>query len=268
MSFDRALLQDIEQAAVRGWPALESIAVDGWLWRFTSGGSIRANSVAALRFSGTDVETAIARCEALYRTRAAPAVVTVSDVSAPDDLDLRLAARGYLRGDDHVTLAKPVADGATTPLGVTVGRQPASGWMAAYLSGLSQDRRGIAPRLVAGLPQERTVFVAAEADGQVASSGLTVIDGQVASVQCMATRPEFRRRGRAGAVLGAIEAVAAAHGARWLYLQTSGDNHAAIALYGRVGFTVAGRYHTRTRHVAVTSLHTNASRRQTKNESL
>jgi ribosomal protein S18 acetylase RimI-like enzyme len=83
--------------------------------------------------------------------------------------------------------------------------------------------------------------------GEVGSCGVTIVDGAVASVQCMATQPQFRRRGGARTVLAAIESAAASAGARWLYLQTGGDNTAARALYERTGFTVASRYHTRSR---------------------
>jgi len=37
---------------------LETANVDGWLWRYASGGSLRANSVAALAFTGNDPDSA------------------------------------------------------------------------------------------------------------------------------------------------------------------------------------------------------------------
>ena len=77
------------------------------------------------------------------------------------------------------------------------------------------------------------------------SSGLTVVDGRVASVQCMATLPEHRRKGGAQAVLGGIEAIAAQNRVEWLYLQTGGENIGAQSLYRRYGFEIVGRYHTR-----------------------
>jgi GNAT superfamily N-acetyltransferase len=239
------LLREIEQAAVRGWPALESAAIDGWQWRFTSGGSIRANSVATLDFSG-DLDDAIARVEALYSARGAPAVFTISDVSAPAGLDERLAARGYRRGDDHVTMAKPVDPASRQPAATTLQREPDATWLSIYLSGLSADRRAVAPRLIAQLGS-RPWFVTAAVDGEPASSGLTIVDGAVASVQCMATVPSARRRGGAAHVLAAIEARAAEERARHLYLQTGADNASARALYRAHGFHVVGRYHTRTR---------------------
>ena len=95
---ERRLL-DIEMAAVRGWPALLTAEIDGWLWRHTSGGSVRANSVATLTFTGTDVDVSLAAVEAQSHQVEAPACFTISDVSVPADLDQRLAARGYVRGD-------------------------------------------------------------------------------------------------------------------------------------------------------------------------
>ena len=73
-------------------------------------------------------------------------------------------------------------------------------------------------------------------------SGLTVADGGLASVQCMATLPTARREGCARAVLAAIEMQAAAHGCRLVYLQAEFANTPAIALYEAFGFHIAGRF--------------------------
>jgi N-acetylglutamate synthase len=250
MSFE--LLSAIEAAAVRGWPALETREIDGWLWRYASGGSIRANSVAALTWTGRDLAAAVAACEAAYRAKGAPCVFTVSEVSQPQGLDQVLAERGYARGDDHVTMAKALS-GVSAPLSADVSpapsqvpSAPSEAWLRTYLSGLSPDRQGIARRLIANLPTKAR-FISDQPGGSdtVSSTGLTISDGQLASVQCMATEPQRRRNGGATRVLATIEALASRDGVSHLYLQTGGDNTAAQALYARFGFVVVGRYHTR-----------------------
>lgn len=237
----------IEQAAVRSWPALEAAEIDGWLWRYASGGSLRANSVAALAFTGASVDAAIAEAERRYRARGAPCRFTISDVSEPGDLDRRLEAKGYARSEDHVTMAKAVAAAAPAPAEVEPSPDPTPEWLAVYLSGVSADRKGIAPTILAGLPRRR-VFLACRRAGAVVASGMTIADGDLASVQCMATLAAARRQGCALSVLRAIEACAARQGCTRLYLQAESANTPAIALYERFGFRVAGRYHIRSRH--------------------
>ena len=52
----------------------------------------------------------------------------------------------------------------------------------------------------------------------------------------MATRPEARGKGAAGAVLGALADWAAVNDAPRMYLQVEHENEGAMRLYGRVGF--------------------------------
>jgi N-acetylglutamate synthase len=241
------VLLAIEHAAVRSWPALETADVNGWLWRYASGGSLRANSVAALAFTGNDPDAAVAAVERLYEAKGAPCRFTVSDVSAPADLDALLARRGYERGEDHLTLAKDIAGRATPlPADVAMMQDATPDWLDIYQAGLSGNRRAVAPQLLAGLPSERTYF-GCRRDGRLVSSGLSVVDGPLASVQCMATHAAARRQGGARAVLQAIEANAIGAGCTMLYLQAEAANSAALALYWAFGFRLAGRYHMRSK---------------------
>lgn len=244
MSITRQSLIAIEQAAVRSWPALETADIEGWLWRHASGGSQRANSVSALAFAGRDVEAAIREAERRYRAKGAQCWFTVTEVSEPGDLDDRLAALGYQKSHDHVTMVKEVEAGGAIAEGIELSEEPTPEWVAVYLTGLSESRRAIAPTILAGLPAPRT-FIACRQGGAVAGSGLTVPDGEVASVQCMATLPAARRAGCARRVLAAIEAESARRGCRLLYLQTECANTPAVALYESFGFRVGGRYHLR-----------------------
>ena len=245
-SASEALLE-IEQAAVRSWPALETADIDGWLWRCASGGSFRANSVAALAFTGSDPESAVTDVEQRYAARGAPSRFTVSEVSAPADLDALLARRGYERGADHLTLAKDIAARIVSPpADVAMMQEPTQLWLDIYLAGLSPDRREIAPRLLAGLPAQRTYFGCMRS-GQLISSGLSIIDGPLASVQCMATLATARRQGGANAVLQAIEANARDAGCKRLYLQAEAANSPALSLYQAFGFRAIGRYHMRSK---------------------
>jgi GNAT superfamily N-acetyltransferase len=246
MLISRPHLAAIEAAAVRSWPALETADVEGWLWRYASGGSFRANSVSALAFGGNDVERAVRDVEHRYRAKGAPCRFTISEVCRPADLDGRLAAMGYDRGEDHATMAKEIAPATRAPAGVELSAEPTPEWLPVYLAGLSPSRREIAPAILAGLPARRCYFSCRRA-GRVVGSGLSIADGSLASVQCMATIEGFRRQGSAQAILSAVEAWAAAQGCTHLYLQAEAANTPAMTLYEGFGFRMAGRYHLRTK---------------------
>ncbi|MFV0298239.1 MAG: GNAT family N-acetyltransferase [Hyphomicrobiaceae bacterium] len=247
---DMPTLADIEQAAVRSWPALESEAIDGWLARCSSGGSTRANTVSALRYSGGDPERSLAAVEDFYRARGVAARFTMTEVDQPPGLDGLLAARGWRRSGEHVTMVKPIellpAGKMADPPNLTIrlDDDPTSSWLGIYLDRITENRRAAAPRIIAGVPRPR-IFLSCMRDGTVIGSGLTVIDGPLASVQCMATSRSSSRTGAARLILEHIQVVAAAQGCRALYLQAEAENIAALTLYQSEGFHVAGRYHVR-----------------------
>ena len=234
----------IEQAAVRGWPARDTELIDGWLARASSGTSVRGNSVAALAWTGSDLGMAIQCVVAFYRDRGDTPRFTISDASVPAGLDDALERAGWRRGIDHVTMAKNVGAQTDASGSVVEADESDAAWYDVYLAGVTAERRKIAPELVGRAPRPRTFFSAVR-DGCVIGSGLSVVDGPLASVQCMATLAAARRTGAARSILAAIEAHAARHGARRLYLQAETANRNALSLYTRFGFAVIGRYHTR-----------------------
>jgi GNAT superfamily N-acetyltransferase len=246
MSGNRRLLARIEAAAVRAWPALETADIGGWLWRCSSGGFQRANSVSALAFRGDDVEAAIEEAERRYRGRHAPTQFQVSDISAPHCLDARLAARGYREHDPCITLAKPVVPNAVKPACVALEADPTDEWFALYASVITVDRRSTAPRILERVPHPRAFALTHRAERPVSTS-LGVADGDVCALECVATADEARRQGGAADALAAIESWAGRNGCRWLYLQTGVTNKAARTLYERHGFIEIGRYHYRVR---------------------
>src|SRR5215813_10288645 len=90
-----ALARIVEPHAVASWPALERVPQDGWLLRFSSGHSGRANSVATHVYTGRDLEDSVARVEAAYRVRGFDCRVQLTPATLPTDLASCLRRRGY-----------------------------------------------------------------------------------------------------------------------------------------------------------------------------
>ena len=227
-------LRAIERLHVRAWPALETADVHGWLWRYSGGGSQRANSVSTVRFCGDDPVAALDEVKARYRTRGAVARFHTFDLTAPGGLTGLLQARGYVEGETTITMAKP-ATAREPPADVSVTDRADAQWREVYLAAVTESRRAINAKILDAVPRP-CAWLACRRGGQVISSGLCVVDGAFAVVECMATRGEARRQGGADAVLAGIEAWAVAHGVRTLALQVVAANAPALALYRGFGF--------------------------------
>jgi GNAT superfamily N-acetyltransferase len=239
-------LADIERAGVSAWPALATERLGGWLWRYSAGGSQRANAIACLDPPDRDVEAAIDRVEALYARAGAPPQFQVTAVSVPDDLDRRLAARGYRVNDPCWILAKAIGPGGGMPADVCVLGEPVADWLDVYTSAITPDRRRTAPRILAGVPGPRA-FLLAGIGGRPVATALCVIAGEVAIAECVATRAEARRQGAGARVMRAAETWAAAQGARILALGMTQANIAGRALYEGLGMRRLAPYHMRIR---------------------
>jgi GNAT superfamily N-acetyltransferase len=227
-------LRRIERLHVRAWPAFETANIHGWLWRYSGGGSQRANSVSTVDFAGADPALALDEVEARYRARNAIVRVHTYDFSAPAGIVDLLTERGYGAGETTLTMVKAVGT-ANPPADVEVAAAANAQWREVYLGAISESRRSVNERILGAVPQP-CGFFSCRRDGKVISTGLCVADGDFAVVECMATREEARRQGGAEAVLHSIEAWAAERGAKALALQAVDVNAPAITLYARFGF--------------------------------
>ena len=236
-----ALAEEIEPHAVESWPARETIDCDGWLLRFTSGFSARANSASVVSYTGLSLVESIEAVEAAYRMRGLPPLFQVSPASRPRELEDVLRARGYahkpptmLMIADALAIATEsdaviasTADADFVRLTREGSHSPADG----------DERLSILERIAC--PK---AFVTAHADGASVSCGASVATGDWASVYVMRTTPAERRRGHGRKVLQAIAAWALRQGATRLYLQVDEANAAGRALYARAGFRDGYRY--------------------------
>jgi len=246
MPLSRDRLVAIEQAAVAAWPALETTVIDGWLWRYSGGGSQRANSVSALAFQGADVDAAIAQVEARYRDRGGSPMFQICDVNAPADLDQRLERRGYRPQEPCTALAKSIGPdvSAGADADVEIGDAPGEDWLSVYLAGITPSRRKLAPAILARVPRPRA-FLLLRDQGVPAATALGVVAQRVAIAECVMTRADRRRGGAASRVMRALEVWGAREGATLAALQAVAANEPAQGLYAKLAYARVGGYHYR-----------------------
>jgi GNAT superfamily N-acetyltransferase len=244
ISRDRLLA--IERAEVAAWPALETADIDGWLWRYSGGGSQRANSVSPLAFRGADVDAAIAQVERRYRTRGAAPMFQICDIGAPADLDDRLQRSGYRLQEPCTALAKRIAPDASAvhDADIEIADAPSEAWLSVYLAGITPSRRGLAPMILARVPAPRA-FLLLRDQGQPAATALGVVAEGVVIAECVSTQADRRRIGAGTRIMLALEAWGARQGATTAALQAVAANAPAQGLYAKLAYARVGGYHYR-----------------------
>jgi len=232
-------LRRLERLHVRAWPAVETERIDGWLWRWSGGGSQRANSVSTIDFIGNDIAAALDRVETRYRARHSPVQLQTYELSQPTELPALLNARGYGAGESTVTMLATAAPPATPRTDVAVTRDHTSEWLDVYLSAITENRRAVNQRILERIPDPRAFF-SVRRGGRVISTALCVVDAGHAVAECVATREDARGQRGADAVMRALMAWAASLGAHTIGLQVVPGNQPAMALYRRLGFNMVG----------------------------
>jgi len=222
MDLGAEVLRRLERLHVRAWPALETVRIEGWLWRYSGDGSQRANAVSTVEFSA---RSAAAALDALDRARGASARVHTFRAGSPPELAALLPA--YREGEATITMSKAVGHGVGWPIDVEATGHATEEWLDVHPIGISGDRQS------ANRVPPPWVFILCRRYGRAISTALGVVDGGLA-VGRMRRDP----RG-AEAVLRTLEAWAARSGARPLGPQVGTGNAPARTLYRRLGFASA-----------------------------
>ncbi|HEY4941735.1 MAG TPA: GNAT family N-acetyltransferase [Rhizomicrobium sp.] len=248
------LQQQVEETCMNAWPALKEVFYDGWLIRLANGATRRTNSVNVIGRGNRALDDKIAYCESVYRAHAQPSYFRILS-TAPPDLDEALDARGYAKEDETSTLYMnfrkrrlpvPAKDFAVD---ILEGR-PSREWLHAHArhSRRSPDEAKALHAVLDVVAVPAFFAEARDESGEIASVAFGAIHERLICLQWVVTDPAQRRRGLSRATLSALLRRGQEAGATGACLQVVADNHSAIRLYERLGFTCElYRYHYRVR---------------------
>jgi N-acetylglutamate synthase len=245
----------IETLAANAWPPERSVVLDGWRLRSAGGVTRRANSVwPNADTGGASLEDKLAAVERHYAALGQPSIFQICDAARPANLDAALAARGYGANSHTFVQTAPIRDLLQNlpPLRlyphfeIEVSEEFYDEWFAFYchseeVSGYAATmRRGILRRI-----QPTHGFALLRINGEPAAVGLGVAEAGWLGIFNMATLPEFRRQGAAGAILRTLAIWGQLYDAQQAYLQVMKNNPAAQQLYAGAGFATAYHYYYR-----------------------
>ncbi len=229
------LVQSIETAAYRSWPAREVAEYDGWELRFADGFSRRGNSVYPAGTSTVDRLEKLEWCRNWYAERGLDLVVRQTPATEPG-LDAVLETVGFdLEGRTNVM----VADLEPLPGEALVEPETSRTWCetTAGLLGIDEQRaegwRAIIDRIE--LP---TGFVVIDGVG----AGFAVGDGQWLGLFEIVVDPDSRRQGWGSKLTRSLMEWGRSRGATRAYVQVVETNEPAIRLYERLGFDLTYSY--------------------------
>lgn len=250
-SFDMGLLARVEDAGLNASAPPQQRWVDGWLLRFSPGKAKRARCINALAAGRRPVAEKLALCETVFAEVGLPLIVRITPFSQPPGLDAMLDTLGLRRFDDTRVMvledlsaiaAPTLADGVVLQ---TIGLEAFAQRVGALRGSPLAQRQAHAQRLaLAPVP-----FSACElrVDGEVLACGQMALEGDLVGLYDIFTATAARGRGLASVLCQGLLTRAREIGARHAYLQVEGDNHAARAVYHRLGFADGYAYHYRTR---------------------
>jgi ribosomal protein S18 acetylase RimI-like enzyme len=241
----RTSAETLERIASTGWLPQVTRPLGDWVLRAAGGFTGRANSVLVVGDPGRPLVEALDGVRSFYADQALPARAQVV-VDSP--WERSLVQHGWYddRPLDGGVLVQVASVAAALRPGhlddpehdsVTISAAPTTQWIAKYGRGDETDESTLMALLTSG---DAVGF--ARLGDPVTAIGRASTAGDWIGLFAVAVDPGRRRRGQGSAIVRALLAWAAEHGAVSAYLQVSGTNAAALSMYARFGFATHHRY--------------------------
>lgn len=253
-----ALLRRVEEAGLNATAPPQQRWMDGWIVRTSPGKAKRARCINAIAPARGALDDKLARCATGYAQAGLPLVMRLTAFSEPPDLDAALAARGWACFDDVRVMVLPSLSELLHHPRAVAGLQapePAGAW--AYATAVGQLRGSPSGQIDAhaqrleNSPVPYCGLVWRDAQGQTAACGQWAREDDAVGLYDVFVAPAWRGQGLARSLCSRMLSAARTEGARFAYLQVEADNHAARAVYRRLGFVDGYGYHYRSPHAEV-----------------
>lgn len=240
-------IQQIEQASIASWPALQEQAIDGGLLRYSNGLSRRGNALILAGKSNRDASLLIKDAECFYHGFGEKVIAKVCSTDGLPEknhshLDLRLAQKHYrIESPTHV-MVKQLDEVVTEPLVTSIKKieiVDLQRWLVSHcaIKKLSRDDFDTHFAMLEKLAVPSCFLVLKNTAGNTVATGFATQSGDAIGVYGLATDNDYRRQGFGTAIVAALEEWGRQHNGSYAYLQVEAANKAAFGLYQKFGYT-------------------------------
>ena len=242
-------LSRIEDAGLNASAPPQQRWIDGWLVRLSPGKAKRARCINPVAEGRLTLDARLAECAELYAAAGLPMFLRITPFSQPSAIDDALQQRGFLRLDEtQVMVCTQWPAAQALPAGVAI--EPLS--HADFAEAVGQlrnsppaQRFAHAERLAQSPVPYLGWVIRSNEDGALLACAQIATEGAVVGLYDVFTDPARRGHGLGLQLCSALLSQALSAGARLAYLQVDADNAPARALYRKMGFIDAYRYHYR-----------------------
>ena len=240
---DKILLY--EELSLNALPALQTQFYDGWVLRYTSGYGYtnRANSVNILYPSTIDISKKVIECENRYSGQGLPTIFKITD-GTDEDFDQFLDKQGYMVVNPTYMMVADIAVNSTAFDECVLIDCIDDEWLNDYftLSKYTEPQKlSIARQVFANIKVAVRCCRIIKGESTVAC-GLCVIERGYAGLFNIVVDEAHRGKGYGQRICESLILAAKSIGAHTSYLQVVHDNHIAVKLYKKLGYSILYSY--------------------------
>jgi N-acetylglutamate synthase len=245
------MITSMEELSLNAWPAHQTMLYDGWVLRFASGYTKRANSVNPLYSSTLAVEEKIPFCENLYQEQKLDVVFKLTSASCPGNLDDLLSARGYQNDSPtSVQVLELASSDAKLARDAELMESLSDPWLDAFcqMSAVEERKRESLQRILLNIVP-RHCFATLKVNEKVIAAGLGVLQANQIGLFDIVVDRDFRKHGYGRQIVESLLHCGKEKGAQKSYLQVMLNNAPALHLYSKIGFLEKYQYWYRVKPV-------------------
>jgi len=235
----------IEELTMNAWPSLQTILMEGWIIRMSSGYTKKANSVNPLYSFENNLDQKINYCENIFRQNNLPIIYRIIECEEHKIIDKRLEELEYQKIYlSSVQICNDIKRINNKAGQITINKVLNENWRKCFYQCnniTSIETINIIENMLNNIRQ--SIISVYKMDNETfAGCGYGVIEKGFVGLFDIIVKEEFRGKGYGKEIVEAILEKAEETGIKKAYLSVANDNMIAKKMYEKLGFKEIYKY--------------------------